>query len=73
MLPLNQKNNQNRKNILSNRKNQMSDLSMSMRTPQTEIKLNLQNKYLKSQNNRNAMNNNKKNQEFNINIFRNSI
>ena len=51
----------------------MSDLSMSMRTPQTEIKLNLQNKYLKSQNNRNAMNNNKKNQEFNINIFRNSI
>ena len=73
MLPLNQKNNQNRKNILSNRKNQISDLSMSMRTPQTEIKLNLQNKYLKSQNNRNAMNNNKKNQEFNINIFRNSI
>ena len=73
MLPLNQKNNQNRKNILSNRKNQISDLSMSMRTPQTEIKLNLQNKYLKSQNNRNALNNNKKNQEFNINIFRNSI
>lgn len=59
MLPLNQKNNQNRKNILSNRKNQMSDLSMSMRTPQTEIKLNLQNKYLKSQNNRNVLNNNK--------------